>query len=145
MGRCLRDTSWRGHVCPELGTPGRALGSPPGSVFSSLNEGIDCQFSGKLLIIQARSTMIVPYFSVLSFPTTLTCPRTLSSPGYPHQPSFPSPPVSNHGDTGRGGNKAGSRGGYILHEAPGLQSPQEADPPALRSPSSLGDTRSLLC
>ena len=70
-------------MCPELGTPGRALGSPPGSEFFSVNEGVDSQFSGKLFIIQARSTILFLDFSVLSFPITLTYPRTLSSPGVP--------------------------------------------------------------
>ena len=48
------------HIRPELGTAGRALGSPPGSVFSSVNEAIDSQFSGKFLIIQARSAVFLP-------------------------------------------------------------------------------------
>ena len=59
-GRVPKGHPLGGHIRPELETAGRALGSPPGSVFSSVNEDIYSQFSGKLLIIQARSTMFLP-------------------------------------------------------------------------------------
>ena len=71
-------------MCPELGTPGRALGSPPGSVFSFVNEGV----AGKLFIIQARSTILFLFCALISYHPDLS-PDSVLPRGNPPSPAFP--------------------------------------------------------
>ena len=144
-GRVPKGHLLGGHVCPELEAPGTALGSPPGSVFSSVNEATGSQFPGDLVMIRAGSATFLPGLLC----ALISCHPDLSQdsllPRGTHQPSFPSPPVSNRGDAGRGGNKAASRVGISSMKPQGSNLPKKPTPGTKVSIFLGGHPSPLLC